>query len=156
FYDVTEAAFEVDKVAGGYGRDSIPGIDYPLFDPPGSDRTSKLHAGHAVLGLVFQDGPRAYPLDLLRKIEVVNDQGDGKPFAIVYDRQPHRAQVYDRQIDNRPVTFGTTGYAVGSTEDPKDGTPLLYDRKTSSLWLPEETALVCVNGKLKGTKLPVA
>jgi hypothetical protein len=156
FYDVTEAAFEVDKVAGGYGRDSIPGIDYPLFDPPGSGRTSKLHGGHPVLGMVFQDGPRSYPLDLLKKIEVVNDEGDGKPFAIVFDRQSDRARIFGRRLDDRPVTFGTTGYAVGLTEDPKTGTPLLYDRKTRSLWLPGETALVCVNGPLKGTKLPAA
>jgi hypothetical protein len=156
FYDVTDAGFEVDKIAGGFGRDSIPGIDYPIFDPPASDRASKLNAGHAVLGLVLHDGTRAYPLDLLRKIEVVNDEGDGKPFAIVYDRQRDQARIFDRRIDRRPVTFGTTGYALGQTDDPKIGTPLLYDRKTRSLWLPDESALVCVNGALKGTKLPVA
>jgi hypothetical protein len=156
FYDVTEAAFEVDRVAGGFGRDSIPGIDYPLFEPPGSDRTSRMPASHPVLGLVFQDGPRSYPLDLLRKIEVVNDQGDGKVFAIVYDRQREQARFFDRRIDDYPITFGTTGYALGPTEDPKIGTPLLYDRKTRSLWLPEESALVCVNGPLQGTKLSVA
>jgi Protein of unknown function (DUF3179) len=156
FYDVTDAGFEVDKVAGGFGRDSIPGIDYPIFDPPQSDRATKLNAGHTVLGLVLHDGPRAYPLDLLRKIEVVNDEGDGKAFAIVYDRQRDWARLYDRRIEDRPVTFGTTGYALGHTDDPKDGTPVLYDRRTRSLWLPEEYVLVCVNGPLKGTKLPVA
>ena len=156
FYDVSEAAFEVDKVAGGFGRDSIPGIDYPLFESPRSERTSKLGAGHKVLGLVLEDGPRAYPLDLLRKIEVVNDEGGGKPFVIVYDRQRDQVWVYDRRIDDRPVTFGTTGYALGPTEDPKIGTPLLYDRKTRSLWLGlDETGLVCVNGPLKGPQLPV-
>jgi hypothetical protein len=155
FYDVSEAAFEVDKVAGGYGRDSIPGIDYPLFEPPGSEHISKLHAGHQVLGLALEDGPRAYPLDLLRKIEVVDDEGDGKPFVIVYDRRREQARLFDRRLENHPVTFGTTGYALGLTDDPNRGSPLLYDRKTRSLWLADETALVCVNGAFKGTRLPV-
>jgi hypothetical protein len=156
FYDVTDAAFEVDKVAGGYGRDSIPGIDYPLFDLPGSGRTSNVHGGHRVVGMVYKDGPRSYPLDLLKKIEVVNDEADGRPFSIVFDRKSDRAWLYDRRLDGRPITFGTTGYAIGLAEDPKTGTPLLYDRKTRSLWLPEEAALICVNGSLKGTKQPAA
>jgi hypothetical protein len=156
FYDVTDAAFEVEKVAGGFGRDSIPGIDYPLFEPPGSNRTSKLYPRQPMFGLVLHDGPRAYPRDLLRKIEVVNDEGDGLPFAIVYDRYREQAWFYDRRVENRAITLGTTGYAIGPTDDPKSGTPLLYDRKTRSLWLPDEAGLVCVNGALKGTKLPVA
>jgi hypothetical protein len=156
YYDVTEASFEVDRVAGGFGRDSIPGIDYPLFEPAGSPTAGKLHAGQAIYGVAFRDGPRAYPRDLLRKIEVVNDEADGTPFAIVFDRRSDQAWFYDRRIDNRAVTFGTTGYAIGPTDDPKDGTPLLYDRKTRSLWLAEQAALVCVNGPLKGTRLPAA
>ena len=135
YYDVTEASFEVDRVAGGFGRDSIPGIDYPLFEPSGSPTAGKLHPRQSIYGLALRDGPRAYPRDLLRKIEVVNDEGDGTPFAIVFDRRGDQAWFYDRRIDNHAVTFGTTGYAIGPTDDPKDGTPLLYDRKTRSLWL---------------------
>jgi len=156
YYDVTDAAFEVDRAAGGFGRDSIPGIDYPLFEPSGSPTAGKLHPGQAVYGVALRDGPRAYPRDLLRKIEVVNDEGDGTAFAIVFDRRGDQAWFYSRQMDNRAITFGTTGYAIGSTDDPKDGTPLLYDRKSLSLWIPEKEALVCVNGSLKGTRLPAA
>jgi hypothetical protein len=156
YYDVTEAAFEVDKVAGGFGRDSIPGIDYPLFEPAGSPTASKLHPRQPVFGLALRSGPRAYPRDLLRKIEVVNDEADGTPLAIVFDRRSDQAWFYDRRIDDRAVTFGTTGYAIGATDDPKDGTPLLYDRKTRSLWLPEPAALACASGPLKGTRLPAA
>ena len=96
-----------------------------------------------------------YPEKLLRKIEVVNDASDSVAFAIVYDRTGGgAARVYDRRVGGKPVTFGTTGYALGPTDDPKDGRPLLYDRKTRSLWLPEADALVCVNGPLSGTRLP--
>src|SRR5262249_381911 len=49
---------------------------------------------------------------------------------------------------------GTTGYAYGLEDTPENGQPLLYDRTTRSLWLPEGRELVCVNGPAKGTKLP--
>ena len=100
-------------------------------------------------------GARAYPRDLLRKIEVVNDEAE-IPFAIVFDRQHDTARFYDRRVEGRTVTFGTTGYALGDSDDPQKGRPLLYDRKTRSLWLPEEQGLDCVNGPLKGRRLPAA
>ena len=51
---------------------------------------------------------------------------------------------------------GPPATPLGDSDDPKLGRPLLYDRKTKSLWLPEDRALVCVNGPLKGTELPTA
>jgi hypothetical protein len=155
-YDVTDATFPVDRVSGGFGRDSIPGIDYPLYERTDSPRVRNFRDPMEFYGLALPDGARAYPRDLLRKIEVVNDEGGDVPFAVVFDRQHEVARFYDRRVDGRPVTFGTTGYALGDSDDPNLGRPVLYDRKTKSLWLPEEKALVCVNGPLKGTKLPTA
>lgn len=154
-YDVTEADFAVEALSGGFGRDSNPGIDYPLFEGPDSERGRRLRARQVFYGLVLGVGPRAYPADLLRKIEVVNDRDGGTPFAAVFDRRVDEGRFYERTIDGKEVTFGTTGYALADSPDPTRGAPLLYDRRTRSLWLPGETALVCVNGPLKGTKLPI-
>jgi len=154
FYDVSDAAVAVEKISGGFGRDSIPGIDYPLFERPDSPRVRKFRDRYEFYGLALADGTRAYPRDLLRKIQVVNDEGGRVPFAIVFDPQHEVARSYDRRIEGRPVTFGTTGYALGDSDDPNLGRPVLYDRKTKSLWLPDEKALVCFNGPLKGTALP--
>ncbi len=147
-YDVSEAEFPFRGLSGGFGRDSIPGIDYPILEPPTSERGRRLRSRQAVFGLVLDAGPRAYPLDLLTKIEVVNDRDGSTPFAVVYDRGRDRAPAYRRTLAGREITFGTTGY----TSDLK---PLLYDRGTKSLWLPADDALVCVNGELKGTRLPL-
>jgi hypothetical protein len=132
------------------------GIDAPMFEDARSERGQKLRDRQKIYGLVLSDGPRAYPADLLKKIEVVNDGDSRSSFAVVYDRSSDEAQFYDRRINGQEVTFGTTGYACGSSSDPTNGKPLLYDRKTHSLWLPKGPSLVCVNGALTGTKLPVS
>jgi hypothetical protein len=156
FYDVADASFAVEKVSGGFGRDSIPGIDYPLFEQPNSSRSRNFRDQQEFYALTLADGARAYPRDLLRKIQVVNDEGGGVPFVIVFDSQHQIAQFYDRRVDGRPLTFGTTGYSLGDSDDPILGRPMLYDRKTKSLWLPEPKSLVCVSGPHKGVELPTA
>ncbi|MEJ7638656.1 MAG: DUF3179 domain-containing (seleno)protein [Singulisphaera sp.] len=154
FYDVSEAAFPFQGLSGGFGRDSIPGIDYPILEPPTSERGRRLRSRQAVYGLVLDAGPRAYPLVLLAKIEVVNDRDGTDPFVVVFNRGHDTAQSFERRIQGREVTFGTTGYTLPTSPDGSSGKPLLYDRRTKSLWLPEDQALVCVSGASKGTSLP--
>ncbi|WP_435007172.1 DUF3179 domain-containing (seleno)protein [Tundrisphaera lichenicola] len=153
YYDVTDATIRVESLSGGFGRDSNPGIDYPIFEGIDSERSARLRDNQEFYGLTFEDGPRAYPAELLKKIEVVDDLDGSTPFAIVYDRSLGAAKFYERTLGGREVTFGTTGYAYGTNSDPSLGKPLLYDRRTKSLWLPEADGLVCVSGELKGTKL---
>jgi hypothetical protein len=154
YYDVTGAALRAESLSGGFGADSTPGIDYPIFERPDSPRGRRLRDRQRFYGLATGEGLRAYPAELLRKVEVVNDRDGTTPFAAVFDRTRDAARFYDRRVDGRELTFGTTGYALGDTPDPSLGKPLLYDRASRSLWLPEEEALVCVNGEFKGTKLP--
>jgi hypothetical protein len=144
-YDVTDAAFDVQCLDGGYGRDSIPGVDYPIIEAPSSSRGRSLRARQEVFGVLLSGGPRAYPKDLLAKVEVVNDRDDKAPFAVVYDRSRERALLFERTVSDQAITFGTTGYSCKER-------PLLYDRKTRSLWLLEGDELTCVNGTLKGAK----
>jgi len=154
FWDVTDADIVVARLSGGFGRDSVPGIDYPIFEAADSERGQRLRPRQVVYGLNLAEGSRGYPADLLKKIEVVNDRDRQGQFAIVFDRSRNEAHFYARTHDGREVTFGTTGYAYGPTQSPENGQPLLYDRTTRSLWLPEGKELVCVSGQAKGTKLP--
>ena len=142
-YDVTDAAFDTQCLQGGFGRDSIPGIDYPIIDTPESSKGRTLRGRQAVIGFSLKDGPRAYPEDLLTKIELVNDVDGSMPILVVYDRKTQSAIAFDRTIDHSAITFGTTGYSC-------ENRPLLYDRKTKSLWLLGDDGLKCVNGPLKG------
>jgi hypothetical protein len=149
FYDVTEAdaEFPVKGLSGGFGRDSIPGIDYPILDPPSSARWRRFRARQAVHGATLESGPRAYPADLLSKIEVVNDVDGANPFVVVLAADVGQARSYRRDVAGRAVTFGTAGYT-------SEQRPVLYDRRTKSLWLARDDALACVSGELKGTRLP--
>jgi hypothetical protein len=151
-YDITEAdpALDVSCLEGGFGRDSIPGIDYPIVEDSSGPRGSTLRDRQVVFGVVLGGEARAYPKDLIAKIEVVNDRAGDMQFAVVYDRSRGAAVVYDRTLRDGVVTFGTTGYSC------KDR-PLLYDRKTKSLWLPRGDELACLSGPNKGQALkPVA
>lgn len=155
-YDVTEADLKLDALSGGFGRDSTPGVDYPIFETASSERGLRLRQRQEFYAAVVEEGPTGYPADLLKKIEVVNDANGSKPFVIAFDRAANRAVAYARTLDGRTLTFGTTGYALGNSPDPATGNPVLYDRATGSLWLPGEQALTCVNGPLMGKALPVA
>ncbi len=150
FYDVTEAQFDPLVLQGGFGRDSIPGIDYPILQEPDGDVASNIGNQNEVAGVQLEAGPRAYPLGALKKVEVVNDFDGDIPIAIVFARGPDTVHVYRREIDGQPITLGTSGYAT----DEK--VPLLYDRKTKGLWLsdPDGESLTCVNGEHIGTRLP--
>lgn len=154
YYDVTDAEMNVASLSGGFGRDSNPGIDYPILEPSNSERGRRLRSRQAMYARTFGNSPRAYPADLLRRVEVVNEKAGDEAFVIVFDRSLDKALFYDRRLKDREITFGTTGYAHAS-DDPVKGTPLLYDRSTRGLWLPRADGLVCVNGELKGTKLAV-
>jgi len=145
-YDVTEADFDPQCLQGGFGRDSIPGIDYPIIDLPNASQGRTLRGRQPVVGMTLKSGPRAYPEDLMTKIEIVNDQDGTTPILVVYDRKTQAALAFERTNNGTTITFGTTGYSC-------EQRPLLYDRKTKSLWLLGDDSLACVNGSLKGTKV---
>lgn len=147
FYDVTEAAFPVQEADGGFGRDSIPGVDYPILEKTDGEHARNLRARQPVFGLTLDEGPRAYPEDLLLKIEVVNDRDGTTPFVVVHDRGRGHAYAFLREVSGKVLSFGTTGYSLRRA-------PLLYDRKTKSLWwILQDGVFRCVNGPLKGTTL---
>ena len=150
FYDVTEARFNPQALQGGFGRDSIPGVDHPILQQPDGEVASNLGDRNEVAGVVLDSGPRAYPLGVLQKVEIVNETDGEIPIAIVYARGRDTVRIYRREVDGQPITLGTTGYATD------EGIPLFYDRKTKSLWLPSSDGetLTCVNGNEVGTRLP--
>jgi hypothetical protein len=105
-------------------RDAIPGIDDPS---------------------------RAYPVRILNNHEIVNDSlpgGDGsvRPIAVTWCPICASAVVYDRRVDGRTLTFGTSGKLA-------DDALVMYDRETGSEW--KQPLGRAIAGPLEGTDLAV-
>lgn len=140
-------------------RDSIPSIDDPSFgtDYVGDDDDDEVIA-------VEGDPPRAYPVRILSYHEIVNDvlelpgesaaegpsgarsDSKGHPIAVTWCPICASAVVYARVIDERELTFGTSGKLA-------DDALVMYDRETESEW--KQPLGTAISGPLAGRELDV-
>jgi len=139
-------------------RDAIPSIDDPVFGTEyiGDDTDDVL---------VVETAPaRAYPVRILNYHEIVNDALGGRgraeferhsPGAVTDESRPiavtwcpicASAVVYDRRVDDRVLTFGTSGKLA-------DDALVLYDRETGSEW--KQPLGKAISGPLDGRELSV-
>ena len=131
-------------LAGGPPPDGIPSIDEPKFLP--TDRVDFLDDDEPVLALQVGDDARAYPVQVLIWHEIVNDTLDGIPVAVTYCPLCNSAVAYDRRLDDRVLSFGTSGMLYNSAL-------VMYDRQTESLW--SHFTGQAVIGHLAGKRLDV-
>lgn len=149
-------------------RDAIPSIDAPSFG------TAYFGDGDDEVIVVEDDPPRAYPVRILGYHEIVNDvlgngggsaenprNGGGsaemppssaepnderRPIAVTWCPICASAVVYDRAIDDRILTFGTSGKLA-------DDALVMYDRETGSEW--KQPLGAAISGPLEGRELAV-
>lgn len=124
--DFSKATVEWSEiVSGGPPKDGIPSIDNPRFQPiPAID---DIGAEEPVIGLEINGEAKSYPLRVLVWHEIVNDTLGGVPVAVTYCPLCNAAIVFERRIDGKEVTFGTTGKLRNSDL-------VMYDRRTESWW----------------------
>jgi hypothetical protein len=140
---------EPEELTWSIGRDVIRAIDEPVVEVGGGLRWARIPADTPVFGIDEADTPTAYPALVLQKVQVVNEQLDGQPLAIVHTPfVPIEESVaaFDPRVGERRLTLGSAGYLYR-------GQPLLYDRWTESLWAAEDGDLVAVGGPLRGSRL---
>ena len=87
----------------------------------------RLDADDRVLGLSLDGSARAYPLGLLDRFEVVNDQAAGLPVVVVRCALTEVAAVWDRRVDGRALLFEGTGALWRDTL-------VFRDRETRTYW----------------------
>ncbi len=132
-------------VGGGPPKDGIPSIDVPKF--VGVDEAEEFLDGSEPVAVVELEGEiRAYPLQILIWHEIVNDEIAGEPVAVTYCPLCNSTVAFRREVDGRPVEFGTTGMLRNSDL-------VMYDRATESWW--QQITAEAVVGELTGTKLEV-
>ena len=107
-------------------RDGIPPIDHPVFE---SVADASLWLDERVPGtLVLLGGEaRFYPLGILHRHEIVNDEIAGVPVAVTYCPLCNTALAFDRRVDGHVLRFGVSGLLRNSDL-------VMWDDRTVSLW----------------------
>jgi hypothetical protein len=102
------AVVDGDPIVQMKSPDSFPVVIKPSLvlprqhsDPPDADSR--------VLGLAVGAVPRAYPIGLLDRFEVVNDAVPGLPFVVARCALTGVAAVYDRRAGGRVLEFRNSG-----------------------------------------------
>ena len=139
-------------------RDAIPSIDDPTFG------TEYIGDNDDDVIVVDTTPARAYPVRILSYHEIVNDvlgdsdriepgrrslgdsTDESRSVAVTWCPICASAVVYDRRVDSRVLTFGTSGKLA-------DDALVMYDRETESEW--KQPTGKAINGPLDGHELSV-
>ncbi len=117
---------DVDELrSGGPPPDGIPPIDEPRFLDAAA--VGFLADSEPVLALEIDGDARAYPLQIMTWHEIVNDTVGDVPVGVTYCPLCNTAIAFDRRLDDRVLSFGTSGMLFNSAL-------VMYDRQTESLW----------------------
>jgi len=103
--------------------------------PGGKARLVGLEIGGVVVG---------YPIGLLDRAEVIDDQAADRAWVVARCALTHVAAVYDRSVDGRRLTFENSGALWRDTL-------VLRDRETGTYW--SAATGVGLSGPLAGTRL---
>lgn len=107
------------------GRDGIPSIDRPQFNPAAFSAYLEQH--RRVIGININNDLRAYPHQILDWHEVVNDEVGGRPVAVTLSPHSGSSIAWDRSNSGFAVEFGVAGLMFRNNV-------ILYDRQTESYW----------------------
>ncbi|MDA1097262.1 MAG: DUF3179 domain-containing protein [Chloroflexi bacterium] len=117
-----------DLLAAAGGRNSIQPIYTPRFTTVAQAATLKwLTPDHPVAVLEVNGDARAYPLGMLTIHEVVNDTVGGEAVLVTYCPLCYTAMAFNRTLDGRVLSFGTTGVLL-------DSNLVMWDDATESWW----------------------
>ena len=142
-FDYSEASVPVSQIHwGGVPRDGIPSIERPKF--LAAAEAKAVRKSDRVLG-VFRNGvAKAYPIRILERHEVVNDQFGADAVVVTYCPLCFSGMSFLVDSQTTQLTFGVSGLLYNSDV-------LLYDRQTGSLW--SQIMSQAISGPLKGVKL---
>jgi hypothetical protein len=112
-------------LAGGPARDEIQSVDAPRFAT--LEEATWVLAENPVLGISLRGEARVYPVHLIERHQIVNDEIGGTPLLVSYDPLAGTPLAYERRVAGRTLSFGVAGLLYNANF-------LMYDRETQSLW----------------------
>jgi hypothetical protein len=130
-------------LSGGPPKDGIPAIDDPRFVTV-EDADSWLEPQEPVILFLVGDDARAYPIQIVMWHEIVNDMVGGVPVVVTFCPLCNTAIAFERTVDSKELTFGTTGRLRFSNL-------IMYDRQTESWW--QQATGEAIAGEFTGTRL---
>ncbi len=105
-----------------------------------SNNDDRLAGKELVVGLVGEEGERAYAHSDLSEVHVLNDNFEGRDIVVAQDRTRGTTGVFDRALDGRLLTF-----------DEGPGQPEMTDEETGTVW--SKLTGIAASGPLAGRKL---
>ena len=106
-------------------RDAIPPIDDPQFEPVAeSDWLEDPEPG---VVLDIEGDARFYPLSVLTRHEIINDEVGGTPVAVTYCPLCNTAVTFDRRFEDSTLRLGVSGLLRNSDL-------VMWDNVTQTLW----------------------
>jgi len=149
WFRVGRGELDAAHISGPIGRDVIQAIDHPVVEIGGGSRWGVIPWDTPVAGLMLDGVPCVYPLLVMRNVEVVNDVVHDRPILVIFRPfvpDDKAVMVYEPVVKGERLTMGSSGYL-------HDKKPLLYDRKTESLWVEQNSELTAIAGAMKGTRM---
>jgi hypothetical protein len=124
-------------------RDAIPPIDNPVYETPAE--AAAWLANREPGALVQLNGDvRFFPLSIMTRHEIVNDEFGGVPLAVTYCPLCNSAATFDRRVEGETLRFGVSGLVRNSDL-------VMWDDQTVSLW--QQTTGEALVGEYAGTRL---
>jgi hypothetical protein len=150
WFRVDRGALIQTSLSHPIGRDVIQAIDYPLVETSGGPIWARIPAESLVVGFQVAGIESAYPIPVLEKVCVINDQIRDRPVLLTFNPLGQRSQsvhLYEPIVDGQRVTLGMSGYF-------QDRRPLLYDRGTESIWRETSAGVIeSIAGRYRGSRL---
>jgi len=103
-------------------------------------RDDRMKPHTKILGLTVGAASKAFPLDSLAQVRVVNDELGGEPILVVHQPKSETTTAFVARAAGKRLTFDAAN--PGATE--------VVDRETRSRWDPYGS---CTSGALKGSRL---
>jgi uncharacterized protein DUF3179 len=103
-------------------------------------RDDRLKPKTMILGVDVEGASKAFPLEALRQVRVINDTLGGKAIVVVHQPPSDTTTAFVARAGDRRLTFAAA----------KPDASTITDRETGSQWTPYGA---CVGGPLKGAKL---
>ncbi len=124
-------------------RDAIPPIDDPSFETV-AEADEWLEDDEPGLLVDVEDARRFYPIRILHRHEIVNDQFGDVPVAVTYCPLCNTGIAFDRRVDGNVLRMGVSGLLRNSDL-------VMWDDATQSLW--QQITGEAIVGDLTGTRL---